>query len=109
MDKRMMMTMTMKDEVLSWLNDEESLVTSQRISQQRTHAMMSRKDASSLLQSIWEEESDDQKYHATVCIMESSTHQEATSQTDDSGMGYSTTGEFFWFCFQRLVSFFAST
>lgn len=52
--------MMMKDEVVSWLNDEGSLVTSQRISQAtcddvangRGVVILSRKDASVLLKDI---------------------------------------------------------
>jgi hypothetical protein len=105
----------MKDHVLSWLNDEESLVTAQRISQHPNAILssLSRKGASSLLQSIWEEEPDDEKYHVTVCVMEEEEEEKkkdcTTTNTDieegkqdhsdDVGYSYSTTGKF---CFVLL-------
>ena len=87
--------MMMKDQVLSWLNDEESVVTCQRIHQASAVATptgqpeLSRQDASQLLQTILDEEDEDpNKYVATVCTMETTT---TTASTTD---GYSTTGEF---------------
>jgi hypothetical protein len=77
----------MKDQVLSWLNDEEAVVTSHRIScsSQRHHGVpvVSRKEASAMLQSVLEE-SKDKAYRATLCTMETSS---------DHDEGYSTTGE----------------
>lgn len=87
----------MKDQVLSWLNDEETVVTAQRISQTTTRTTtnnnddnssggggLSRKDASELLKTIWNEveDEDDEKYLATICTMETTKEE-----------GYSTTGE----------------
>jgi hypothetical protein len=94
MDSKMMM---MKNQVLSWLNDEESVVTSQRINQQHSTLSLSRKDASSLLQSIWEEEPDDEKYHVTLCVMDTTTTTRKDKEGNDDEVGddcagYSTTG-----------------
>jgi hypothetical protein len=82
-------TLLTKDQVLSWLHNELSCVTSQRISQETS---MTRAEASHWLKTIYEEQSppatnnDDKQYRATICTVTT------TSPEEEERMGYKTTG-----------------
>jgi hypothetical protein len=100
------MTTTMKkEEVLSWLNDEESLVTSQRISQssysdgnglqQQSSSLLSRKDGSNILKDVLLENEDGDgnnknKYTPIVCTMKTTT---VVNTSDEASSPYKRTGK----------------
>jgi len=99
--------MSNKEQVLSWLDDEESLVTSQRIQQHCRNSnedgadanddghALSRRAASDLLQEVFllgaSSCGQQDKYVATLCTADTFIGNDDNSGSDD---GYKTTGTY---------------